>query len=197
MPRACVRDEAHCAGRSSGANARCATGKKPTAHPLSKAGGRVDVMRKPSFVPRLGRPRRGGNHSSRTIIADRLEQPTRRLGRVTLCDLAVARLPMRPCSRWGLPCRSRYRARGGLLPRRFTLTLRETHATRRAVCFLWHSPRRFRHRALPGILLYGARTFLPLRGLPLPRPAIACAASTAHCSHFRPSDAMRGLWSRP
>jgi len=71
-------------------------------------------------------------------------------------------LPMRPCSRWGLPCRPRCRGRGGLLPRRFTLA---AEAPRRAaaVCFLWHSPRRFRHRALPGIVLYGARTFLPMR----------------------------------
>jgi hypothetical protein len=29
------------------------------------------------------------------------------------------------------------------------------------VSSLWHSPRRFRHRALPGIVLCGARTFLP------------------------------------
>ena len=31
---------------------------------------------------------------------------------------------MWPCSRWGLPRRPRYRRRGGLLPRRFTLTWR-------------------------------------------------------------------------
>jgi hypothetical protein len=36
-----------------------------------------------------------------------------------------------------------------------------------AVSFLWHSPRRHRHRALPGIVLCGARTFLPWRrGVP-------------------------------
>ena len=29
--------------------------------------------------------------------------------------------PVWPCSRWGLPCRSRYRSRGALLPHRFTL----------------------------------------------------------------------------
>jgi len=29
--------------------------------------------------------------------------------------------PIWSCSRWGLPCRSRYRSRGGLLPHRFTL----------------------------------------------------------------------------
>src|SRR4051794_28770404 len=66
---------------------------------------------------------------------------------------------MRPCSRWGLPCRRRCRRRGGLLPRRFTLAAEGRPAA--AVCFLWHSPRRFRHRALPGIVLFGARTFLP------------------------------------
>ncbi len=30
--------------------------------------------------------------------------------------------PIRSCSRWGLPCRRRYRKRGALLPHRFTLT---------------------------------------------------------------------------
>jgi len=29
--------------------------------------------------------------------------------------------PIRSCSRWGLPCRPRYRRRGALLPHRFTL----------------------------------------------------------------------------
>ena len=38
--------------------------------------------------------------------------------------LPVARraAPIWSCSRWGLPCRFRYRSRGGLLPHRFTLT---------------------------------------------------------------------------
>jgi hypothetical protein len=31
-------------------------------------------------------------------------------------------VPIRFCSRWGLPCRFRCRSRGGLLPHRFTLT---------------------------------------------------------------------------
>ncbi len=43
--------------------------------------------------------------------------------------------PIRFCSRWGLPCRFRYRSRGGLLPHPFTLT-----AETAAVCFLWHFP---------------------------------------------------------
>ena len=33
-----------------------------------------------------------------------------------------AAAPIRSCSRWGLPCRSRCRSRGALLPPRFTLT---------------------------------------------------------------------------
>lgn len=36
--------------------------------------------------------------------------------------LRARAVPIRPCSRWGLPCRSRCRSRGGLLPHRFTLT---------------------------------------------------------------------------
>ncbi len=34
---------------------------------------------------------------------------------------AQAIAPIRSCSRWGLPCRPRYRGRGALLPPRFTL----------------------------------------------------------------------------
>jgi hypothetical protein len=85
--------------------------------------------------------------------------------RVTLCRsrlaLRSACRPMWPCSRWGLPCRLRHRRRGGLLPRRFTLTRRIARAIGRAVCSLLHFPSRSRDRALPGIALFGARTFLP------------------------------------
>ncbi len=35
-------------------------------------------------------------------------------------------VPIRLCSRWGLPCRFRYRSRGGLLPHRFTLARAST-----------------------------------------------------------------------
>ena len=36
--------------------------------------------------------------------------------------LAPCVIPIRSCSRWGLPCRFRCRSRGGLLPHPFTLT---------------------------------------------------------------------------
>ena len=73
-------------------------------------------------------PSRASDRDRDTIVTDRIEQPTRGLrasspsGRSTRANRS--RPPMRPCSRWGLPCRDRYRPRGGLLPRRFTLTSR-------------------------------------------------------------------------
>ncbi len=61
------------------------------------------------------------DHSSGTPVAERLLQPTRTTDPET--GWAEARvIPIRSCSRWGLPCRSRYRARGGLLHHLFTLT---------------------------------------------------------------------------
>ena len=47
-------------------------------------------------------------------------------------------VPIRSCSRWGLPCRRRCRRRGALLPHRFTLAA--AYATPAAVCSLWHFP---------------------------------------------------------
>jgi hypothetical protein len=52
-------------------------------------------------------------------------------------------VPIRSCSRWGLPCRLRCRRRGALLPHRFTLTARSLPSAERdgaAVCSLWHFP---------------------------------------------------------
>lgn len=83
--------------------------------------------------------------------------------------LAVSRrvVPIRSCSRWGLPCRSRCRSRGGLLPHRFTLT-RERHrcaarreADPRAVCSLWHCPWGRPRRALPGTVSPWSPDFPP------------------------------------
>src|SRR5690606_37916745 len=70
-------------------------------------------------------------------------------------------VPIRSCSRWGLPCRRCYHRRGGLLPHPFTLTpssLRLPCAMYKhnkctedgAVYFLWHYPWGRPRRALPG-----------------------------------------------
>jgi len=61
-------------------------------------------------------------------------------------------VPIRSCSRWGLPCRLRCRRRGALLPHRFTLTAASPHAgaTGAAVCSLWHCPWAYARRTLSG-----------------------------------------------
>jgi hypothetical protein len=84
---------------------------------------------KPGSVgPRpLARARRDG-HSSGTMLAHGLEQPTRTASLTLLPQpLSLSRtsrvaIPIRSCSRWGLPCRFRCRTRGALLPHLFTLT---------------------------------------------------------------------------
>ena len=90
---------------------------------------------------RLAAPRRGG-HSSWARVATRLMQPTRTAGRKLPRGLPLYAVPIRSCSRCGLPCRPCCQARGGLLPHPFTLaaTLATEVATIAAVCFLWHFP---------------------------------------------------------
>ena len=64
--------------------------------------------------------------------------------------------PIRFCSRWGLPCRSRCRARGALLPHRFDLTGPRTGGMLSVALSLGLPP--------PGVTRHrcfrGARTFL-------------------------------------
>jgi hypothetical protein len=116
--------------------------------------GAVRDLHKPGSVRCVRCLSQRGGHSSGTRVAARLMRPTRRLGRA-----ALERLPTWPCSGWGLPCRSRCRLRGGLLLHLFTLTRGDRDRLGR-FDFLWHFPRGFPHRALPGILPCGARTFL-------------------------------------
>ena len=61
------------------------------------------------------------DHSSGTRLAARLTRPTRTAGRECPCILADAAVPIRSCSRWGLPCRPCCQGRGALLPHRFAL----------------------------------------------------------------------------
>jgi hypothetical protein len=77
-----------------------------------------------------------------------------------LLPMGFAVPPALPRARWALtPPFHPY------LPRTPTPAWAGREREGQAVCFLWHSPRRFRHRALPGIALCGARTFLPPRRL--------------------------------
>jgi hypothetical protein len=98
---------------------------------------------------RPGHPGRGG-HSSRPALAGRLVQPTRTTGPAKPAGARKRQhvVPIRSCSRRGLPCRPRRRVRGGLLPHPFTLT-RLRQRLRRAVCFLWRFPWGRPRRVLP------------------------------------------------
>src|ERR1700748_2598510 len=61
------------------------------------------------------------------MFAHGLEQPTRTASltslppALSLSRTAGVAVPIRSCSRWGLPCRRRCRKRGALLPHLFTL----------------------------------------------------------------------------
>ncbi len=91
-------------------------------------------------------------------VTGHLWQPTRVTDLKT--DRAEAHAtPIRSCSRWGLPCRSRYRSRGGLLPHPFTLTFQAE--TSLAVCFLRHFPWGRPRRALPGTVFPWSPDFPP------------------------------------
>jgi hypothetical protein len=81
--------------------------------------------------------------------------------------------PIRFCSRWGLPCRSRCRQRGALLPHRFTLTRppppfflprkrRRGGGSRRSRS-LWHFPWGHPRRTLSGTVCPRSPDFPPRR----------------------------------
>jgi len=118
----------------------------------------------------LARTRRDG-HSSGTTLARGLEQPTRTTSLTSLPRaLSLSRttrvaVPIRSCSRWGLPCRFRRRTRGALLPHLFTLTpLRSfrSFAGRFILCGTF--PGVAPAGRYPAPYVDGARTFLSLSG---------------------------------
>ena len=71
-------------------------------------------------------------------------------------------IPIWSCSRWGLPCRSRYRQRGALLPHPFTLTTQysseDEQCGRFAFCGTFPGVTPAGHYPAP--CFRGARTFL-------------------------------------
>jgi len=69
--------------------------------------------------------------------------------------------PIWSCSWRGLPCRTRCRLRGALLPHPFTLARDRS----RAVRFLWHCPWGLPRRALPGALFPWSPDFPPAGAL--------------------------------
>jgi hypothetical protein len=75
--------------------------------------------------------------------------------------VAAPLAPIRSCSRWGLPCRGRYRPRGALLPHPFTLAGGLAAARRFAFCGAF--PEVTLAGRYPAPCLHGARTFLCFR----------------------------------
>lgn len=93
-------------------------------------------------------------HSSRRAVTHTLQQPTRGSmvgpeGLASLFETGRLSPPIWPCSDRGLPCHTRCRVRGGLLPHPFTLT---AFSRRRRFAFCCtvrrmklapHAPRRY------------------------------------------------------
>ena len=93
-------------------------------------------------------------------------------GAETRVPVARRAAPIWSCSRWGLPCRFRYRSRGRLLPHRFTLTFGlSLESGPRAVCSLWHFPWGRPRRPLAGTVFPWSPDF--------PHPA-GCPAERSH-----------------
>ena len=114
-------------------------------------GGRLFIMksvRRP--ISRVLSPplRAMDGHSSGTSVTGRLARPTRKAMRKPIRGPKPPAFPIWSCSRWGLPCHARHRARGALLPHPFTLTGRPRGVS--AVCFLWHFPWGRPRRTLSG-----------------------------------------------
>lgn len=133
----------------------------------------LEKLRKPGSVV--------GNHFSRTIVANRLQQPTRTVwpDRRDLDQREAEFRPAWSCSRRGLPCQSGHPDCGALLPHHFTLTTSELVA----VSFLWHFPDPHGWWTLSTAASCGARTFLSItnktQNCVLPHAAIACLFSRA------------------
>ena len=95
-------------------------GPLPRSRGGRKSGKYDQAACKPGSVPRT--EVRGGDHSSAAGLADGLVRPTR----MTCGDARAAEaalIPIRSCSRWGLPCPLPCGRGGALLPHRFTLAL--------------------------------------------------------------------------
>jgi hypothetical protein len=99
-------------------------------------------------------------------------------------------VPIRSCSRRGLPCRPRRRVRGGLLPHPFTLAAR-SRKRGLAVCFLWRCPWGRPRRVLPVAFSPWSPDFPPP-----PRGAGATARPSDPAEEPRSRSVRRQAWDR-
>ena len=136
---------------------------------------------KPGSVPPAIAGGRGG-HSSGPPIAGRFSRPTRTARAGEALPLAGRTIPIRSCSKRGLPCRLHYWRRGALLPHPFTLAPASRPASQGkalrsfsgagAVCFLWRYPWDRSRRALPAAFSPWSPDFPPPAKAEGDRPAV-------------------------
>ena len=120
--------------------------RRPVSRVLSRAAARAMAIH-------LGRPSPGASR----------DRPGRQVRKQTPTILEPPyAAPTWSCSRRGLPCRARRRARGALLPHPFTLA-RRPRGPGRAVSSLWHFPWGRPRRALPGSVPPWSPDFPPPR----------------------------------
>jgi hypothetical protein len=106
-------------------------------------------------------------HSSGAIFAHGLEQPTRTASLTSPCGVIARRrtfrvaVPIRFCSRCGLPCRFRCRIRGALLPHLFTLAAPKPEGEGGRFVLCGTFPGVAPAGRYPAPYVDGARTFLP------------------------------------
>ena len=180
------------------------SGRFRSDHPVSHRNSCQSVY-KPGSVP----PDHSGldGHSSGTTVSCRLKQPTRmtEAGAASGARKPLV-TPIWSCSRWGFPCRARYRPRGALLPHLFTLTRDPKIAGGIAFCGTF--PGVAPAGSYPAPCLRGARTFLaPLlkRGHPAvwhrqPRPMglkIKFNRETSRSGHPLPPGSPRSQGREP
>jgi hypothetical protein len=124
---------------------------------------RRGIRCQPACKPGSGRP---GDRSpdvtaiplGRASLRASSNQPGRLDRKTGPSPLRASAVPIRFCSRWGLPCRPRYRVRGALLPHLFTLTAgRGTRRFDLCGAFPGVAPA----GRYPAPCFRGARTFLP------------------------------------
>jgi len=124
-------------------------------------------------------------HSSGAMFAHGLEQPTRTASLTSPCGVIARKrtvrvaVPIRFCSRCGLPCRFRCRIRGALLPHLFTLAAPSLSGGGERFVLCGTFPGVAPAGRYPAPYVDGARTFLP-RSL-----------STIAGAAVRPTDALR------
>jgi hypothetical protein len=160
---------------------------------------------KPGFVGHrlLAQTIRDG-HSSGTTFARCLEQPTRTASLTSPCGVIAFQrtsrlaVPIRFCSRCGLPCRFRCRTRGALLPHLFTLARhRSFHCYGKRFILCGTVPGVAPAGRYPAPYVDGARTFLSSHLSAIAGAAVRptdVSVMGAQARRVKPAERFRAKW---